>query len=684
LIALIVAVSVVLIVAPSAGAESGGSAGGGSWFRYPLLVTQIPSESGLTRRNAEAAGTLRRRYGDGARVLVLDGPSSARLLAPGFQSAADPDVSFDGKRILFAGKRTAADRWNVFEATIQSGAIRQITKGLGDCRSPSYQGSMYIITENEPWHQVTFVHTEEGTLNEYGDSSATAVYSCKLDGTFVQRLTYNLSSDYDPVVMPDGRLVFAAWRRGTWDYGLAGRITLMGVNTDGIDPAPFCGQVGRRIKHMPCVTAGGLVVFVEADQVPWDGSGMLACVSLRRPLGSYRPLTGAPEGLFHSPWGLPDGSILVSRRPADGSGVHAVYRMDLATRRLEKVFEDPRYHTIQARLLAPRSEPDGRSSALVPEEPLGKFYCLDVYQTDFRDRTWMPRGTVKRLRILEGMPRRAVEEKRSGGVQERGIGERRERQGVSSTPPLLHSSTIIPVPQLAQRRILGDVPVAGDGSFNVEVPANVPIQLQLVDDKGMALRSCEWIWTRNHVSQGCIGCHEDPELTPTNWLVDALTTDSLRAAPPPGQRESLGFRRDVLPLVAKKCAACHGKGGSPPLVDPGTGGGGQGAGDAARQVYETLLARDAQADPHTLRWKYVDPGRARTSPLVWHVLGTNTSRPWDGPAASRPAKPIPPGPSEPLSAAEKAMLIRWIDLGAAWEAVAAGDRATPAPDRGRR
>ena len=650
------AVSVVLILAPGAWAESGCSAEGGDWFRFPLLATNVPSGMGAAQRDAGAAGTLRLRYGEGARILVLDSLSSARLLAPGFHSAADPDVSFDAKRVLFAGKRTAADRWKIYEAAIESGTIRQITKGLGDCRSPSYQGSMYTITENEPWRQMTFVHTEDGTLNEYGDAPATAIYSCKLDGTFVQRLTYNLSSDYDPIVMPDGRLLFAAWQRANWDYGLAGRITLMGVNTDGIDPAAFCGQVGRRIKHMPCVARDGLVVFVEADKVPWDGAGMLSCVSLRRPLHSYRPLTGASEGLFHSPWGMPDGSILVSRRPADGSGVHAVYRMDLTTRRLEKVFEDPRCHTIQARLLAPRDEPDGRSSVLTPEEPLGKFYCLDVYRTDFNDRAWMPRGTVKRVRILEGVPRRAEGEK--GRVE----------AGAAPVPD---------VPQLAPRRILGELPVAGDGSFNVEVPANVPVQLQLVDDKGMALRSCGWIWTRNHEPQGCIGCHEDGELTPTNWLVDALTSNSLPASPPPERRESLGFRRDVLPLVAKKCAGCHGKEGSLPRLDPGGAAtGGEEAGDGPRQVYETLLARDAQGDPHALRWKYVDPGRSRTSPLVWHILGTNTSRPWDGPASSRPAKPIPAGKSEPLSAAEKAALIRWIDLGAAWEAAAAGDRAT--------
>ena len=62
--------------------------------------------------------------------------------------------------------------------------------------------------------------------------------------------------------------------------------------------------------------------------------------------------------------------------------------------------------------------------------------------------------------------------------------------------------------------------------------------------------------------------------------------------------------------------------------------------------------------------KYVHPGRARTSPLVWHLYGQNTSRPWDGAAARGVAKPIPGGKSTPLTDAEKQSIVRWIDLGA--------------------
>jgi Tol biopolymer transport system component len=87
---------------------------------------------------------------------------------------------------------------------------------------------------------LTFVGSEEGVANECGLGTATSLFSCKLDGSAVRRLTFNLSSDMDPFIMPDGRLLFAGWQRSRLDRGPAGRIALFGINIDGADHAAFC------------------------------------------------------------------------------------------------------------------------------------------------------------------------------------------------------------------------------------------------------------------------------------------------------------------------------------------------------------------------------------------------------------------------------------------------------------
>jgi hypothetical protein len=182
--------------------------------------------------------------------------------------------------------------------------------------------------------------------------------------------------------------------------------------------------------------------------------------------------------------------------------------------------------------------------------------------------------------------------------------------------------------------VLGEVDVEQDGSFNIRVPANIPIQLQLLDEDGLALRSCAWTWVRNKEARGCIGCHEDGELTPENRMVDAVTKPSVPLTLPPERRRTVEFSRDVAPIVSENCtdSSCH--------VD-------RGIRRADRQELAPYLT-------HT----------ARTSPLVWHLFGRNTSRPWDEAAAGSPSGAIPAKCSASLAEEEKRILIEWIDLGA--------------------
>ncbi len=257
---------------------------------------------------------------------------------------------------------------------------------------------------------------------------------------------------------------------------------------------------------------------------------------------------------------------------------------------------------------------------MIDSEPNAVLYCLSLYTTDFADPKWMPPGSVKRLRVLEGVPRTSA------------------ASGTATRSPLLH------------RRLLGEIDVDDDGSFHIQVPANLPIQLQALDADGMALRSSAWIWAKNKENRGCIGCHEDGERTPENVAATALTHPAARLTLAPEKRRTVDFRRDVMPVLAAKCAngACHAAGSKLPLKTP-------------EAAYKALLAPAG---------KYVSPGKARTSPVIWSIHGRNTSRPWDRVAAA-PVSPMPPAGSKPLTAEEKRAIVEWIDLGAHWDALPA-------------
>ncbi len=618
-----------------------------------IIVTQLPvthlmphRPTGTLNKQQESLAywPLRVHFGDGARLIKVNPDFSIEVLSDGFHSACDPEISFDASRILFAGKRTHTDNWNIFEMGIDGSSIRQVTNGEIPCRSPGYQSTLYTIMSPKPWQQLTFVGSENGALN---------LYSCKLDGSEVRRLTFNLSCNMDPFLMYDGRLLFANWRRSSLYRGVAGCISLFGISIDGTDYAAFCTDEGKRIKHMPCTTTKGLAVFIESDRLQWDGAGSVGCVRIRRPLHSYRQITRESDGFFHSTSPLPDGRVLISRRSSNGMDTHGVYNLEPSTRRLELIFDSPSYHDIQAKIVYPRPEPDGRSSVVTEKDPYGKLYCLDVYISELDKPEWMPPGTVKRLRVLEGI---SSADNTHGDFSSSGM------EAMESSNRSFHS---------VQQRILGEIDLSEDGSFNIEIPANTPVKLQTLDVDGMAMRSCDWIWARNHEPRGCIGCHEDGELTPENVLVKAVTKPSIKLTLPVKRRRTVDFRRDVIPIIEKKCIRCHNQANiSLPLTNKLSLVNRADRNAFFHQSYESLLLVEKQ----TGYGKYVHPGRARTSPLIWHIFGRNTSRPWDDTFSEHSVSLMPPDDDRALTEVEKRIFVEWIDMGALWDGI-------PGPDK---
>ncbi len=509
---------------------------------------------------------------DRARIVLLDATGRLRVLTDGFHSAADPEVSFDGKRMLFAAKKDAQTDWDIYEMELSGGVPRRVTNSMGNCRSPRYQSAIFYLNDPQPSYQVTFVSDFAGELAERGDARRTDLYSVAPDGSGLRRLTYNLATNGDPAMAWDGRILLAAGAR------------LFGIHLDGTDYALAAESRGR-LQRMPASTPSGLIVFVEAAGSAWGAGGTLASVTQRRPMHSYRRITQPAAGEFHSPSPLADESVLAARRSPGGK--YAICRVSTVTGRAEALHADPAWNEMQPRAVAPRTEPDGHSSVVDEQDATAKLYCLNVYESD-RGPNWLAKGVIQRLRVLEGIPRKAP-----GDVE--------------------------------WRRFLGEVDIEDDGSFQLQVPANTPIQLQVLDKNGVALRSCGWIWAKNKENRGCIGCHEDPERTPENVLAKAIVKPAIQLTLPAERRRTVELSKDVQPIFKKKCAGsgCH----------------------------EGACA------------KFVDPGRARTSPLVWSLLDRTTSQAWDS-AAKTAVKPMPPAGSPALTEDEKRTIIEWIDLGA--------------------
>jgi hypothetical protein len=584
------------------------------------LALHAPHSSGVIFTQV-SKGASSQTFDEGGRVVFLSRSGELRVLTGEFQSAADPAVSFDGKRILFAAKRKQGDLWNIFEMQADGSEVRQITKAMGNCRKPIYQPAIFYLDDPLPSYQIAFVSDLEGTTNELSEIVATNLYSIRMDGSGLRRLTYGMSSSYDPFQMQDGRILYSSLQNSKLENGRDGRVDLFAVHIDGTDVGTFSGTQGLRFKRMACTTPNRKAVFVESEQNSADVGGTLATIDLRRNLRSYKQLTFNKNGSFAWPSPLPDGTILVSMRAPDKDSGYAVYWLDIESGRQSLVYSDAKNHAVQAVVLSPRPEPDGHSSVVEDDKNWSKLYCLSTSITEL-DREWLKPGTAKRVRLVEGLPRAKANASDS-------------------------------LSGLAIKRLLGEAEIEEDGSLQFLVPPNTPMQLQILDENGIALRTSAWMWTKNKENRGCIGCHEDGELSPENVFPEALGKPAADLMLAPERRRTVDFERDIMPILQAKCVSCHRPQDTSIAVE-----------GFPKAYAELLFGVDDKG-----RGKFVDPGRARTSRVIWAIYGKNTSRPWDSVTATGQIKPMPPAGSPQLSEEEKRAIAEWIDLGAQFKPV---------------
>ena len=110
----------------------------------------------------------------------------------------------------------------------------------------------------------------------------------------------------------------------------------------------------------------------------------------------------------------------------------------------------------------------------------GYLFVIDVARTDNPELATLERGEIAQLRVLR--------------VEDSG-----SRTALSSVEP------------------------AEDGSVFLEVPADVPLALELLDPQGKVLAETHTpIWTRPNERRGCLGCHVSPAYAPPNVLPKAL------------------------------------------------------------------------------------------------------------------------------------------------------------------
>jgi len=186
---------------------------------------------------------------------------------------------------------------------------------------------------------------------------------------------------------------------------------------------------------------------------------------------NYDPFN--PVGRFTTP--CPVGGIGFSCRMSPWHDLrvngYGLYRMHLATRDLELVYDDPRWPTwIRSRSCHAPDHPRRPSQLPKARSPSGRIYCNSVFNSICR----MPARRRARCACSKGC-------------------HWAKHRGQCGVPHAVAGQRPIASGRLVLRRGAGDV----------------PIRFQLLDDNGrMLVHETEFNSVRPGETKGCIGCHE--------------------------------------------------------------------------------------------------------------------------------------------------------------------------------
>lgn len=434
----------------------------------------VVAEARVVARPSHSGYSLEDRYPAGSQVVLAGTPSREgevrRILSMGLLSAGEPAVSPDGRRIVFSGK-TAVGPWQVYEAFPVGGEPTRLTSEPGGACSPALlpDGTLVAVSP-VPVAGEGWVPAHPSALLAFAP------------GTAARRLTFGVASIADPTVLGDGRILFVSAQPGTSPP----RSALFAVNNDGTGVSAYaCQHDGDSAIRRPRELYDGRIVFVSQDGGSPGGGGRAEAVLSARPWKSRGPAWPDPSLTVRSVEPFPGGEplLVVSR-----SGTWSVERADAPGRPVTSGSAAGGFAPVEAVPLEPRPRmPLGRLSTVDPKKTTGILVCLNARRSDIAG------PEAERVRIVTTSGKAAG----TGGS-----------------------------------RALGEVPLASDGSFLVEVPADVPLGIEALDASGKVLRSLSpSIWVRPGETRGCIGCHEPHGTAPRNRRPLAAKSAPVRVGP---------------------------------------------------------------------------------------------------------------------------------------------------------
>jgi len=539
-------------------------------------------------------------------------------ITQGVGDASDPEVSYDGKKIVFSlrcptsntstinNQPACTGAWNIWEydmttGGLTGGTLRRITSSsTDDDVDPAYlpAGGGFIFSSNRQTKSKNTQATGQVyfALDEYERERVLNLHTMTATGATITQISFNQSHDRNPVVRPNGDIMFSRWEH----VGDRNRFAIFRTKPDGTDMFVFYGaqSPGNSFLHPRDMDpAGTYKGFLTSSLMSLSGTeegGALMLVDATKyseqntPANSTIPTQGGQNqmtaqqlndgrglsmfGRVTTPFPLWDGTnrVLVGYRPCEvtrngvvvpcatltpeetarladrerplavvqadpvqdnAPAAYGIYMYDPAQQTWLIVAAPPQGFmytdpiALQSRA-EPNATPPTNVDAALAAQNLALIEVRSVYDTDGLNRMGeqmltaadLPSGCTQGIALTtptDTLDTRAqvadlVRMKDPADPAYRCAPARFVRAARAVAPPssMMGLRSAIGETEFEQQQILGYAPVEPDGSFKLQIPADTPIALSIIDSKGRAFQThTNWIQVRPGERRTCDGCH---------------------------------------------------------------------------------------------------------------------------------------------------------------------------------
>ncbi|MDR1290903.1 MAG: NPCBM/NEW2 domain-containing protein [Planctomycetaceae bacterium] len=495
-----------------------------------------------------------------------------------------PDLSFDGKKIVFSAADTTAQprncyRWttencyHVFQVNADGSNLEQLSDGQWDDIDTCYL----------PSGRIAFISTRRGG---YGRCHGRPVpsytlHSMNYNGTDITMLSPHETNEWKPSVQNDGNILYTRWDyvdRGSdvahhpWVTTPDGRDaraiqgnfppagTKHSIGGGGVYNRPYLETTFRAIPN-----SHKLIGVAAPHHGQYFGSVILVDPTIEDDGAMSQVRRVTPEQLFPEseigthrnnanygqPFPLSEDYYIVTYDPFSDMGKgqandYGIYLLD-AFGNKTLIYRDPNISIncpipFRARSMPPiiphqtlvgKPLKSGEEFVPVDKDSLPKTAqvgVMNVYESIY---ALPPNTKITKLRIVQVLPKTTPN---------------------SNSPRSGYGS------EKNARAVLGTVPVEDDGSAFFNMPVDIPVYFLAIDQNG---NSVQRMRSATYVKPGeklmCNGCHENRHKPPT---INAVYAKAMRRLPSEIKPDMDGtkpfsYARLIQPVLDSKCFACH-------------------------------------------------------------------------------------------------------------------------------